>query len=152
AQKDEFDYRRFLTPPRTTPEFWEAMKFEMEVGRFDLAAQHLRDMIAKKPTPDELVKLHEKEGIVNFLRLRNIPKWTDERDKEKQARADVESLIDLVTEAVKAKLADPKRIATYVANLYDLPEEAGFARIELAKSGTAAIPYMIQELRRRDEK
>lgn len=152
AQKDEFDYRRFLTPPRTTPEFWEAMKFEMEVGRFDLAAQHLRDMIAKKPTPDELIKLHEKEGIVNFLRLRNVPKWTDERDKEKQARADVETLIDLVTEAVKAKLADPKRIATYVANLYGLPEEAAFARIELAKSGTAAIPYMIQELRRRDEK
>ena len=152
AQKDDpFDYRRFLTPPRTTPEFWEAMKFEMEVGRFDLAAQHLHNMLAAKPTPEDLLQLHEKEGIVNFLRLRVMPKWYDQRDKDKQAREDVESLIEQVTQAVRTKLADPKRIAFYIGNLFEQPEEAAFARVELVKSGTASIPYILEELLRREE-
>ena len=153
VKDDPFDFRRFLIPPRTTPEFWDAIKFEMEVGRFDLAAQHLRDMLAKNPKPEELVPLAEKEGIVVFLRLRLVPKWfPDKRDKEEQARKDVETLIDEVTKAIQAKLTDPKRIALFVGNLYGLPEEAGFARVELTKSGTAAVPYMIEELLRREEK
>ncbi len=151
GKDDPFDYRRFLTPPRVTAEFWDAVKFEMEVGRFDLAAQHLHNMMVKKPTPEELLQLHEKEGIVTFLRLRLMPKWNNQRDKDKEAREDVESLIDQITQAVRTKLADPKRITFYLSNLYGQPEEAGFARIELAKSGTAAVPYMLEELRRREE-
>jgi CheY-like chemotaxis protein len=150
AQMEQtFDYRRFLTPPKTTPEFWEAMQFEMEVGRFDLAAQHLRGLIDKKPTQDELLKLHSKEGIATFLRLRLVPKWSDDRVREKQAREDVETLIELVTKAVRDKLTDVPRIKLYIENLYKTPEENAFARIELAKSGTAAVPYMLEELQRR---
>jgi CheY-like chemotaxis protein len=148
---DPFDYRQYLTPPKTTAEFWEAMKFEMEVGRFDLAAQHLHDMLAKKPTADDLVKLHEKEGIAAFLRLRVMPKWYSDRDKDKQARDDVESLIEQVTQAVRTKLTDPRRITFFISNLYEPAEEAAFARVELLKSGIAAIPYMLEELRRREE-
>ncbi len=150
-KNERFDYRQFLTPPRTTPEFWEAMKFEMEVGRFDLAAGHLRNMLEKKPTPEELVQLHEKEGVVSFLRLRLMPKWFEDRTKDKQAREDVESLIEQVIQAVRAKLTDPKRIALHIGNLYGPPEEAAFARIELVKSGSASIPYLLQELLRREE-
>src|ERR1043166_1897841 len=70
VKEDPYDYRRLFTPPKTALEFWEAMQFEMEVGRFDLAAQHLHNLIESKPAADELVKLHEKEGIAAFLRWR----------------------------------------------------------------------------------
>jgi CheY-like chemotaxis protein len=144
-----FDYRRFLTPPKNTPEFWEAMQFEMEVGRFDLAAQHLRGLIEAKPTADELTKLHAKEGIAAFLRLNLVPRWSDDRDRDKKAREDVRALIDLVTKAVREKLTDPNRIKLYIGNLYQTPEENQFARRELAKSGTSAVPYLLEELQRR---
>src|SRR5262245_15610487 len=98
---EPFDYRRFLTPPQTTPEYWEAMAFEMEVGRFDLAAGHLREMLKQKPMPADLVKLHEKEGMASFLKLLSIPKWSDDRAKETQARKDVQDLVDLITDAVR---------------------------------------------------
>src|SRR3954469_9287880 len=100
-QDEPFDYRRFLTPPKTTPEFWDAMKFEMEVGRYDLAAQHLHDMLATKPTAGQLPKRHEKEEIATFRRLRIMPRSYADRDKERQAREDVESLIDQITQAVR---------------------------------------------------
>src|SRR4051794_745854 len=148
---DALDFRRLLTPPKTTPEFWEALVFELEVGRPDLAAAHLRTLVSRKPTPDELVELHRKEGIAAFLRLRLVPKWSEDRTREKQARDDVESLIDMITQAVRANLTNPIRIRTFVNNLYGLPEENAFARIELTKSGAAAVPYLIDEMLRRPE-
>jgi DNA-binding response OmpR family regulator len=153
AQKadDPTDYRRLLTPPSTTAEFWEAIKFEMDVGRFDLAAGQLRTMLAKKPTPESLIKISEKDGLASVLKLRLVPRWYEDRAKDKQARADVEAFIEAVTSAVRTKLTDPKRIRLFVDNLYKSPEENAFARIELARSGTAAIPYIVEELQRRPE-
>src|SRR5262249_61976355 len=69
------DYRKYFKKPTNPAQFWEAMKFEMEVGRFDLAAQLLREMLKKGPTEDELIKLHDKKGITPFLRLRLARRW-----------------------------------------------------------------------------
>lgn len=145
------DYRRFFKKPTNTMEFWEAMKFEMEVGRYDLAAQLLHEMLVKKPTAEELVALNEKEGIATFLRLRLVPRWYEDRNKDRKARQDVDVLIDQVIAAVKAKLTNPDRIKLFIKNLYESPEENGFARIELAKSGAAAVPYLVAELIKRPE-
>jgi hypothetical protein len=150
-KEDPYNYRRFLTPPKITPEFWEAMLFELEVGRMDLAAGHLHSLVTGKPTLEELAQLHQKEGISAFLRLRLIPRWFEDREKEKQAREDVEALIEKVTEAVRTRLSDPARIKKFVENLYGLPEEVAFARIELARSGAVAIPFMLEELSRKRE-
>src|SRR4051794_35579251 len=40
--KAEDEYRTFFKRPETTFEFWAAIKFEIDVGKFDLAALHLR--------------------------------------------------------------------------------------------------------------
>jgi CheY-like chemotaxis protein len=148
---DGRDYRRFFKKPTNTAEFWDAIKFEMEVGRFDLAAQLLHEMLAKKPTPEELVALNEKEGTVTFLRLRLVPRWYEDRNKDRLARKDVDLLIDSIIAAVKAKLSNPDRIKLFIKNLFESPEENGFARIELAKSGAAAVPFLVEEMRRRPE-
>ena len=49
---EPFDYRRFFKKPTNTKESWEALQFELEVGRYDLAAQHLRQLLQRKPTPE----------------------------------------------------------------------------------------------------
>src|SRR5579871_469270 len=78
GDKDEDDYRRFFKKPTTTPEYWNAMHFEIEVGRYDLAAVHLRNWLNIKPGDEDLVKLADDVGVAAFLKLRNIRRWSDD--------------------------------------------------------------------------
>jgi CheY-like chemotaxis protein len=151
APRDERDYRQYFRKPTNPIEFWEAIQFELDVGRLDLAAQHIHNLVVSKSNADDLVQLHDKVGIAPFLRLRFVPRWDKDPQKDKLARDDVETLIEQITTAVKAKLTDPKRINTLVKNLYGEPEENAYSRIELAKSGAAVVPYLINELMARPE-
>lgn len=145
-------YRQFFKAPKTAPEYWEALKFEIEVGKYDLAALVLRGLLTKAVATkgkieEDYVEMEEKDGMVAFLRLRNIPKWSDDPAVQKQAEKDVEELIKQVTAAVKKHLADPKRITKYVKNLLATQEERDFAVRELYRSGATVVPYLIDELR-----
>ena len=40
--KAEDEYRTYFKRPETTYELWAAIKFEIDVGKFDLAALHLK--------------------------------------------------------------------------------------------------------------
>ncbi len=151
-KQDDIDqYRRLFKKPTNAAEFWKAIRFELDVGRYDLAAQHLRNMLDKKPTQQELLRLHEENGIAPFLRLRIVTRWDDDPTKNKQAQTDSEDLIRQITETVRARLNDPNRIKLFVRNLYATPEESEFARVELGKSGAVAIPYLLEELAARPE-
>src|SRR5207237_5413164 len=89
-KKDEpFDYRRFFKKPTNTMESWEALKFELEVGRADLAAQHLRELLRRKPTADDLYKLQEKQSTAPFLRLRLGQRRSKDSEADCQARQQV---------------------------------------------------------------
>src|SRR5947209_5962802 len=110
AQNRGDDYRRLFKKPTNTAQFWDAMKFEMELGRYDLAAQLLSEMLKKPPTEKELIDLHEKEGIAPFLRLRLVPRWDNDTRRDKKVRDDVDELIKQMTTAVRKHLADPRRI------------------------------------------
>ena len=51
------DYRRLFKKPETVAEFWKAMQFEIEVGRFDLAARLLHGLLDKNPDDKSLLDL-----------------------------------------------------------------------------------------------
>src|SRR6516164_8758739 len=72
------DYREFFKKPTTVPEFWNAIQFEIEVGRFDLAAAQIHALLEFKPTDAALVELADQVGIAAVLKLRNILKWSDD--------------------------------------------------------------------------
>jgi len=144
---DEEDYRRFFKKPTTTDEYWNALQFEIDVGKYDLAAVHLRNLLNYKPSDTDLVKLADEVGVAAFLRLRNIPKWSDDPKVNKEARENVEQLIKRVTDAVNKVRRDPARIQGYIKNLTASPEENAYALKELAKSGAVVVPYIIDALR-----
>ena len=146
AQRGD-DYRQFFKKPETTEEYWTALQYEIEVGRLDLAAGLLHGLLAKSPTEEELLALEDKYGMAAFLTLHTIPKWSDDPKIEAQARKDATQLIDLIREAVKKKLSDPKRIQLFVKNLNGEPEEHDFALKELYRSGGQVVPYIIDALR-----
>lgn len=69
------EYRQYFKQPKTVPEFWSAISFEIEVGKFDLAAMLLRALLVSNPSDRDLVALEEKEGMIAFLKLRHIRPW-----------------------------------------------------------------------------
>ncbi|MHB1423552.1 MAG: hypothetical protein ACYC3I_10230 [Gemmataceae bacterium] len=145
---DDDDYRRFFKRPTNAEEYWNALQFEIEVGKYDLAAVHLHNLLNYKPSDADLVKLADQVGIAAFLRLRNIRNWSDDPKVNAAALANVEQLIKRVTDAVNKIRRDPTRIQAYIKNLTASPEENAYAIKELAKSRGYAVPYMIDALRR----
>jgi CheY-like chemotaxis protein len=140
------DYREFFKKPETVAEYWKAMQFEMEVGRFDLAARLLHGLLDKNPDDKSLVELVNDEGLSSLLRLRTISKWSDKPKEQQQATQDVEKLITSATEAMRKYLSDPDRIRKYIKNLNGSPEEYAYAVKQLDRSGAVAVPYLIESL------
>lgn len=151
--KAQEEYRVFFKKPENAIEFWSAIKFEMDLGKFDLAALHLKLMLEKEPPEDvdkDLVKLEQAEGMSAFLRLKQVrPKdWSDYPPFQKEAVANVDKLIDRITKAVEKHLSDPDRIKKFIGRLdAPTPEERAYAYVQLARSRERAAPYLIEAIR-----
>ena len=98
---EDDDYRRFFKRPTNTPEYWNAMQFEIDVGKYDLAAVHLRNLLNFKPADADLVKLADELGFAAFLKLRNVHRWSDDAKINKEALANVEVVIKEWIETAK---------------------------------------------------
>ena len=152
-KKAEEDYRLFVKKPATVLEFWAAMRYEVQLGKFDVAGLHLELLLKeynKKPEDGdkELVKIAEAEGLFPILNLRNIKKWSDFPPFQKEAVENTEKLVDRVTEALEKHLSDPERIQKFIKRLdAPTPEERAFARMQLMKSKSRAVPYLVEALR-----
>lgn len=146
------EYRIFFKKPETGLEYWSAIQFEMDLGKFDLAAYHLKLMLEKdeKEINPDLVKIEQFEGMSAFFRLQAVrPKdWSDHQPFQKEAVENVDKLIKRVTKAVETHLSDPERIKKFIKNL-DAPteEESGYAYKQLYRSRERAVPYLIDALR-----
>ncbi len=149
-------------PPKTPPEFWRAARYEMRVGNFNRAKEHIEKLYDQAKADDDALyklvteKTDDKDvpGLVNFLRLRLVPKWSDNPDPEKARAADIkfkketlEPLIEAISGSYSKILKDPIRIAKFARNLAETPEERDFAFNELRKSGDAVVPVFLDLLR-----
>src|SRR5262249_3771551 len=122
------DYRTYFRTPKTVEDYWGAVRFELEVGRTDLAALALRGMMEVNPTKDQLVELEKEAGMSSFLALGVIRKWDDKEPANTQARKDAQALIEAVTVAVREHYGSKARIEKFVKSLgSDDKEERSFA-------------------------
>ncbi|HEV3144637.1 MAG TPA: hypothetical protein VGZ47_12180 [Gemmataceae bacterium] len=136
--------------PQTAAEYWRAVQFEIAVGKYDVAAQYLKGLLALKPTDKDLLAIEEKEGMAVFLELRTVAKWSDDPKAQLEAKQNSEELIDRVSKAVRAFREDPQRIQKYIGNLSGGPEEREYAIGELKKSGAPIMPHLIAAAMRSD--
>ncbi|MCI0462215.1 MAG: hypothetical protein L0Z62_35125 [Gemmataceae bacterium] len=148
----EEEYRTFFKKPETAIEFWAAIDFETRVGKFDVAALHLNQLLEKKPpekVDEELLKIEEAEGLGAFLRLKTVREWNKHPKLQKQAQDNVEKLINRISVALEKHLGDPVRIRKFIDNL-DHPqrEVRGYALAQLARSGERAGPYLVEAMRK----
>src|SRR5262245_23231629 len=75
-----------IEPPKTAAEFWAAVEFELNTGKFDLAAAYLKGLVALEPTEKDLVALEREKGMSAVLRLRAVQQWSTDPKIEAEAR------------------------------------------------------------------
>lgn len=170
--KAEEEYRLFFRRPEKVHEYWAAMRLEMKMGKFDLAALHMKWMLdldnpgsplfavdprakkkeMRKPlTPEqleaELLKIEQVETLGAFIRLKTVRTWSSHPPFQKEAEANVDRLIQRVTKALDAYLGNEERIRKFIGRL-DAPtvEERNFAFVLLQRSGVRAVPLLLEAL------
>jgi hypothetical protein len=151
-EKAREEYRLYFKKPETVPQFWSAITFEMDVGKFDVAALLLDKLLKKEPAADVdkgLAQLEEARGMSTFLRLLNVRKWHENPDLDRQFKDNVQALIRRATTAVESRLSDPVRLRKLIASLgAPTPEERKYASVHLQRAGPRATPYLVDELQR----
>jgi CheY-like chemotaxis protein len=160
ADRAKEEYRSYFKQPETPEEWWAAMRFEIDVGRYGLASVFLKGLLDSTRADDKpLLAIEEREGINAFLELRLIQNWVDNptlpkdvKDKlNRQARLQVEELIRRVSAAVQKHLANPERMRKLINLLGGDKEDQTYALVELRRSGPAAVPYLIDAWLRTSE-
>ncbi len=152
-QKAEEEYRLFIKRPVTILDYWAALKYEMQLGKFDLAGLHLKLLLDKyEKMPEEgskeLLRIEAAEGLAALLNLKNIKKWSDHPPFQKEGTENADKFIDRVTLAIEKQLSDPERIQKFIKRLdAATPEERAFVRLQLDKAGVRAVPYLVEALR-----
>lgn len=150
--KAEEEYRTYFKRPETTFELWAAIKFELDVGKFDLAGLHLKRLLRNekvKPeqVEEDLFRIEGAEGMNSFLRLLRVERWSDHPPFQKETEAAVKEFFDRVGSVVDRKLSDPERIYKFIAQLdAPTPEERNYAFVQLNRSRERAVPYLIEKL------
>ncbi|HKB36944.1 MAG TPA: hypothetical protein VKD72_10850, partial [Gemmataceae bacterium] len=149
------DETQFFKKPANAAEYWRAITFEINVGKYEVAADLIRQMVeylgAAEKGDKELLDLEAKVTLVPFLRLRNVERWSRNDKVDAEARKNLEALIERISGALKRELSDPKRIARFVNALVGPEEEAAFAQKEIRRSGAAAIPVLASILKGKPE-
>lgn len=152
----EEEYRLYFREPKNVAEHWAVFSFEIDVGKFDMAAFFLNRLlnlpktskITEKELLEQLLDIEETKGLNAFLRLRTIRKWDDNPSLQKLAQENVEKLIQMITQGLEQRLADPTRIGRYIRQLQSLiPEERAFAFDQINRSRQRATPYLVDALR-----
>lgn len=148
--KAQEDYRVYFTPPRKPEEYWVAIDFELEVGKYDVAAVFIEQLLSqpKDATDAALLKIEEAKGLSHFLRLRSVPRWFKDEELNNQAIKNANTLIERVTNALEKRLSDPVRLQKYVALLNaPTPEERDYAYVQLRRARHRAARYLLSALR-----
>ncbi len=130
----------------TPVELYREAKDLIREGRYDVAAERLKAFLAANPTDKDFLDL-QRTDPTTFLKLRNVPVWSDEPKAQAEAVKTVEQIIARAEEANRKLYRDPARIARFTRNLGATAEERIYAIQQLRLAGEAAVPVMVEQLR-----
>jgi len=127
-----------LQPPESAEEFFRAAVLMHRLARPELARKYLEGLMKLKPDEATLLKLRDKFGPSDFLRLA--------RAKELQPLS--QQLLQRVNAAVRQRNADPKHIDALLDDLQGDPAERKAAQVMLQNIGPGVIPRILQRTAR----
>jgi CheY-like chemotaxis protein len=157
------EYRIFFKEPKTVLEYWAAIKFEMQVGKFDIAAYHLdklnqllelknkdvqEDELLKIEENKQLLQIEELEGLNTLLKLKLIKQWSKNKELQEEAVKNVEILIDRAMLLLDKHLGSSARLSGFIESLTDkVPEIRNHAFMQIQRAKHRATPLLVEALR-----
>ncbi|HZW30278.1 MAG TPA: hypothetical protein VFF52_06180 [Isosphaeraceae bacterium] len=128
----------FAREPRTPLELWEAADYLIRTGQAPKAVPYLDRLQKSQPDDAAWIAIRDRYGPGSFLRLDNDP----------VTRPFAQPFVDALAAAVRRYVANPDRIARFVAELTQTPEEQDYAVRHLREAGPYAVPTLVAALRR----
>lgn len=127
---------KLLKSPESPAEYWDAVKFSLNVGKHADAAAYLDKLLASNPPTDLLLMIREKDAPTYFPKMSTSP--------DLQAKA-IE-LLKLTEQAAQERARDPERIQKFIDYLTRSPQQRGYGIAQLRKSGPDAVPHLLAAL------
>lgn len=125
-----------LTAPKTPEEQFRAATLMYRLGRPNLAMKYLQQLMSAKPDEATLLKLRDKFGPADFLRLANA--------KELQPLS--RELLRQVNAAFRKRGADPRFINRLIDDLSGDPADRDVALTTLKNTGPIVVPRIMERL------
>ncbi len=125
-----------LIEPKTPEELFAATLLMTDLARMDLARKYLDLFAASQPDGELLMRLRDKHGTAEFVRLSRI---NELRPTSSKLLADLEV-------AARTRAADPAFIDGLITQLGGDPIDRELAIRELTNLGQPAVPSMVARL------
>ena len=106
-RKARAEYGLYFKEPTKVPEFWSAINFEINTGKFEIAGFFLKKMLELEPidaVDRQLAIIQQTVGNGPFFHLKNVQKWSDNKNFDLETRENVKTLLKRVTRGVESYL------------------------------------------------
>lgn len=123
-----------LTEPDTNEELFDAVTLMVRLGRPGLAKRYLGKLLGSDPTDDVLLKLRDKYGSAQFLRLAGMDSLQPEAGQ----------LLEKLNAAARKQANDPVRMQALIDDLVAGGTKRALARLMLKNLGSAAVPMLLR--------
>jgi len=136
-----------MGPPPKPIDLLKQARELIYIGKYDLAADKLKELLDSKPTDAEYLEMQKKFGNIVFQQLGNVLRFNDNPKSEEEARGTLKALIAGAELANKNANRDPARIEYFLKRLAGPREERIYAEQQLKGSGDAIVPVAVELLR-----
>lgn len=122
-----------LAEPKTPTALFDAIVLMADLERPNLAQQYLEQLMAVELDDQTLLKIRDKHGPAQFLRLAN----------DRRLHPQSVDLLEKMNAAFRRYAGDPARMDALIAQLKGNPEQREVAIIQLRSTGSVAVPRML---------
>ena len=136
AKKPAIERSPLLKEPTTPEEMFAAAVLMFDLARLDLSVQYLEQFDATSPDDSMLIKLRDKLGTAEFLKLAASPELQPRSSK----------LLERLNDAARKQAEDPVYVDTLIQRLTQGPTERDLAIAELRNAGARVVPEMLRQV------
>ncbi len=128
---------KLLKAPESPAEFWDAVKFSLNVGKTEDAAKYLDKLLTSNPPSDLLLMIREQDAVMYFPKL----------SASDELRAKAVDLLQQIEQAARERARDPERIRKFIDYLTRSSQQQAYGITQLRNAGPDAVPYLLAALR-----
>ncbi len=130
-----------VSEPKTADEMMDAISLTLEIARLDATKIYLQQLLATKPSDEELSRLRRKYGAALYLRLAN----------SKELQPESLELLERSNKAFANQVADPEQVKLRIAELQKNADQRDAAYAELRGAGIVVMPGIIEAYYRSED-